>query len=1233
VWVQGDSLTGLGTAGIDIEGNSIYDNGQRGIMLGDIPVDANGNPVTDPNLVDHVIPTPYPTGTPQGLQAWPNNSQIFPDLLAASSGSNTVVLGTLSSTPSTSFTLDFYANSAADPSGFGQGQFYLGAEAVTTDASGNASFLVTLPSDTSAGEMISATATDSSGDTSEFSADITADPVGTSQAGEAIALSGGASAGSVQVSFDGAALGTTFNAIGTLAVEGSTGAPDTYTVNFGSTLTTPISLVGGGADSGDTLIVNGDDSPTNVIDKTSGQITWGSPVTETIYRSGIPNTVINANGTSQNYVDDPGGNTIINGGPGANTIAITGTTGDGVVINGGPTTNTYVAALGNLLGQVTIDNTNAGATDTLIVNAPINGDTVALAGNQVTQDSQAVVVNAPLADITVDDGSSNDQGGSTVSVGSLSVPVQSLTLNGNQSNFAVDQNVTVPTITYTDVSQGPTASAGGPYVITYGQPLTLDGFGSTDPDGNPLTYSWTINGQADAASGVEPVLSYSQLEALGIVVGQSFDVSVQVDDGLGHYATADMSLTVDKANLIVQANNQSKAYGDTFSAFTSTIIGAENGDTFTINYASAGAAATAPVGSYPITQTISGAALSNYNLTNISGTLTVDPAAFGQSVTVSSKDKVRITLEGSDSQTPSDKLVFTITSLPADGTLYHGKNLVFAGETFTGPPKLKYVADPGSYGAIDSFTFTVTDRLELVSAPATVSIDIPPLAVAQSTRVTEGGQIQITLAGTDASTPTANLVFTVASLPSKGTLYSGGVPVQAGQTFTGPPALVYAPDLGYAKTTDSFTFTVTDSLGLTSYPATVTIAIDAATPTITIGGGPFTYDDTAHAATVTATGVGGVSVSGSIDVTYNGSHTVPTKAGTYNVAVKFTSSDSDYTNATGSGTIIIAPAAPTLVVSGGPFTYDGNTHAAKVKATGVSGENVAGAFTVNYNGSPTVPTDAGTYIVSITFTSSNVNYASVTVPYAGSITINPANLEVSVNNNVMLAGNSPPVFTGVIGGLIGGDNVTATYTTTATSASVPGSYAISATLSGSALGNYTVQITSGTLYVVTTGGDTNASGGQATSFWDSAANTKKITAKDLQTLEALNLAGATTTAAQLQAWLQGSTASNVSAGYLLSAQTADMELNVFAAYVKSTDVVYAGQLLQFNTLANPIVGLDSGGFITIGNLLAAASAALDTNGGGASSSLWQAYELALAQALQAANNNTSFVQQAVPAGS
>jgi hypothetical protein len=81
------------------------------------------------------------------------------------------VSGLLTATPSTTFDLDFYSNAACSnfPRDYLQGETYLGSTQVTTDGSGNAPFTVsTLPS-VESGAKISVTATDPSGNTSEFS--------------------------------------------------------------------------------------------------------------------------------------------------------------------------------------------------------------------------------------------------------------------------------------------------------------------------------------------------------------------------------------------------------------------------------------------------------------------------------------------------------------------------------------------------------------------------------------------------------------------------------------------------------------------------------------------------------------------------------------------------------------------------------------------------------------------------------------------------------------------------------------------------------------------------------------------------------------------------------------------------------------------------------------------------------------------------------------------------------
>ena len=107
----------------------------------------------------------------------PNNGQNFPVLTSAVTGGSPIVIGgTLDSAASTDFRVEFFANSACDASGNGEGETFLGAATVTTDAGGSAAFSVLLTKAVSLGAAITATATDPDNNTSEFSACVTAGP-------------------------------------------------------------------------------------------------------------------------------------------------------------------------------------------------------------------------------------------------------------------------------------------------------------------------------------------------------------------------------------------------------------------------------------------------------------------------------------------------------------------------------------------------------------------------------------------------------------------------------------------------------------------------------------------------------------------------------------------------------------------------------------------------------------------------------------------------------------------------------------------------------------------------------------------------------------------------------------------------------------------------------------------------------------------------------------------------
>jgi len=131
-----------------IRGNSIFSNGDLGINFNNAGVASN-----------HL-----------GFLAGPNDLQNFPIITNAFGYANsTIVAGTLNSLANHIYFIDLYRSVAADPSGYGEGQFYVGAVSVTTDGSGNAVFVLTNATGNYAGQYLAATATSEAGDTSEFS--------------------------------------------------------------------------------------------------------------------------------------------------------------------------------------------------------------------------------------------------------------------------------------------------------------------------------------------------------------------------------------------------------------------------------------------------------------------------------------------------------------------------------------------------------------------------------------------------------------------------------------------------------------------------------------------------------------------------------------------------------------------------------------------------------------------------------------------------------------------------------------------------------------------------------------------------------------------------------------------------------------------------------------------------------------------------------------------------------
>lgn len=141
-------------------GNVIAFNGGDGVAIGN----GSGNAILTNSIFENA-------DLGINLSSGSNNNQAAPALTSAVLiPTGVIVSGTLNSTANLGFTIQFFTNATCDSSGFGEGQTFIGQTTGTTDANGTLNFTVTLTAPVTAGQVITATATSSANNTSEFSA-------------------------------------------------------------------------------------------------------------------------------------------------------------------------------------------------------------------------------------------------------------------------------------------------------------------------------------------------------------------------------------------------------------------------------------------------------------------------------------------------------------------------------------------------------------------------------------------------------------------------------------------------------------------------------------------------------------------------------------------------------------------------------------------------------------------------------------------------------------------------------------------------------------------------------------------------------------------------------------------------------------------------------------------------------------------------------------------------------
>ena len=135
-----------------------------------------------------------------------------------------------------------------------------------------------------------------------------------------------------------------------------------------------------------------------------------------------------------------------------------------------------------------------------------------------------------------------------------------------------------------------------------------------------------------------------------------------------------------------------------------------------------------------------------------------------------------------------------------------------------------------------------------------------------------------------------------------------------------------------------------------------------------------------------------------ITITYDGSTTAPTNAGSYTVAANL-----DNANYDGAGSnrepCVINKAPATINLSNLIQTYDGTPKS----ATATTDPAGLGVVTITYDGSTTAPTNAGSYAVA-----ANLDNANYTAPEAtGTLVINKAPATINLSNLIQTYDGTP----------------------------------------------------------------------------------------------------------------------------------------------------------------------------------------------------------------------------------
>ncbi len=562
-------------------------------------------------------------------------------------------------------------------------------------------------------------------------------------------------------------------------------------------------------------------------------------------------------------------------------------------------------------------------------------------------------------------------------------------------------------------------------------------------DGGTFVYDGTGHGATATVAGVGGVdlglvsLSYfvgmgttgAQLSAAPVNVG-NYTVEASFAGNSNYLAATQTSLLViSPRSLTITVDDASKVYGQTigFDGTEIGTVGLVTGDSVNdVVLTSPGASATAGVAGSPYLISASGATgvgLSNYTINYVSGALTVS--------------KAHLLVVADDLSTAYDGTGFVAGDATATFVNFvNGQDATTAG--ITGLPTFSGSA----IAAVNVGVYSI--QVNDVSGLSAANYDFMASPVAATVTITQASQ-QITFP------PLVTRTYGDADFVVNEATDSSGLPIS--YAIKSGPATI-AGNLVHILGAGVVTIEATQAGDANFAAASAvdqTFTIARATPTVTVGGGTFGYDGTAHGA---ASGSVTFVVQGDLGIPsftyFAGTGTggtrlasAPVNAGVYTVEASYPGS-SNFNAVSSLGTIQINPKAATITPSASGKIYGG----ADPGLTGVlSGFLPADGVTATFTRTSGEDVTGGPYVISASANpnASLANYAITTStanfvisPRPVSLTL--GNLSASYDGHAHYAvATSTPAITGV----------SVTYSLAGVAVASPttaGSYAVTATI-------------------------------------------------------------------------------------------------------------------------------------------------------------------------------------------